>query len=30
MNLYCVFQNDEYIIGRFLKKKDAINYMINC
>ena len=30
MNLYCVFQNDEYIVGRFLKKKDAINYMIDC
>ena len=30
MNLYCVFQDDKYIIGRFHKKKDAISYMIDC
>ena len=30
MNLYCVFQGDKYIVGRFHKKKDAINYMIDC
>ena len=30
MNLYCVFQDDKYIVGRFHKKKDAIDCMIDC
>ena len=29
MNLYCVFQKDD-LIGCFLNKKKAINYMIDC
>lgn len=30
MNLYCVFQGDKYIVGRFHNKKDAIDHMIDC
>lgn len=29
MNLYCVFQDNKYIIGRFHNKKDAIDCMID-
>jgi len=29
MTLYCVFKNEE-IIGRFIKERSAINYMIDC